>query len=78
MTHNIDAKLSQKTQDYTFASHFASEVLFSELNKVTVPILVVVGNGDFCCPKTTQADRVVKEILNSTGIVIKNAGYLSW
>lgn len=78
MPHTIDAKLSQKAQNYTVASHFASEVLFPELNKITVPVLVVVGDDDFCCPKATQADRVVKEISNSTEIVIKDAGHMPW
>lgn len=78
MPHTIDVALSQKALEYTEASQFASDVLFPELHKINVPVLVVVGDDDFIAAKITQADRVVKNISNATEIVIKDAGHLPW
>lgn len=78
MPHTVDTKLSQKAWDYTGASNFGSDNLFPDLHKITVPVLVVVGDDDFICPKASQADRIAKNIPNSTEIVIKNAGHLPW
>ena len=78
MPHSIDTTLSQKAWDYTIASNFGNKNLFPELFKITVPVLVVVGDDDFICPKMSQADRIVKNIPASTEIVIKDAGHLCW
>jgi len=37
-----------------------------------------VGDDDFVCDKVSQADRIVKNIKNSTEIVIKDAGHFCW
>lgn len=78
MPHTVDARLSQKVFDYTNTSKFGTEYLFPDLHKITVPTLVVVGDDDFICPKTSQADRIEKYISNCTEIVIKNAGHFPW
>lgn len=78
MPHSIDTALSQKAWDYTVASNFESQILFPDLHKITVSVLVVVGDDDFICPKVSQADRIAKDIPHSTEIVIKNAGHLPW
>lgn len=76
MPHRIDTALSQKAWDYTSAAGFGSENLFPELHQITVPVLVIVGDDDFICPKTSQADRITKEITSSSEVVIKDAGHL--
>jgi pimeloyl-ACP methyl ester carboxylesterase len=74
----ILAGMSGKASEYSEASKFGLEYLFPELNKITVPALVVVGDDDFICDKISQADRIAKNIKNSTEIVIKDAGHFCW
>ena len=78
MSHTIDTTLSQKAWDYTGVSGFGRKILLPELHKISVPVLVVVGDDDSFCPKASQADRIAKNISNSTEIVIKDAGHLCW
>lgn len=73
-----EIKISQKAQKYSEASKFGREYIFPELNKITVPTLIVVGDDDFVCNKISQADRIAELIKNSTEIVIKNAGHFPW
>ena len=73
-----DMKMSDKAGRYSEASKMGLENLFPELGKITVPTLVVVGDDDFVCDKVSQADRIVRNIRNSTEIVIKDAGHFSW
>lgn len=71
-------QISNKVSQYSEACKMGLEYLFPELNKITVPTLVVVGDDDFVCDKISQADRIVKNITNSTEIVIKDAGHFCW
>lgn len=75
---NDNLPASDKAAHYTAASHFNTEYLFPELNKIKVPVLVVVGDDDFVCPKTSQSDRIAKNIPSPTEIVIKDAGHFPW
>jgi len=69
---------SDKASKYTEISHFESFYLFPDLNKIKVPVLVIVGDDDFICDKTSQADRAIKFIPTSTELVIKDAGHFPW
>jgi pimeloyl-ACP methyl ester carboxylesterase len=71
-------RMSNKASQYSEASRMGREYIFPELHKITVPTLVVVGDDDFVCDKISQADRIAKNIKNSTEIVIKNAGHFCW
>ncbi|MCX7798490.1 MAG: alpha/beta hydrolase [Melioribacter sp.] len=73
-----EIKISAKAQRYSETSKFGLEYIFTELNKIDVPTLIVVGDDDFVCNKVSQADRITKLIKNSTEIVIKNAGHFPW
>lgn len=73
-----DPQLSNKASEYTGASNMGREYLFPELNKISVPTLVVVGDDDFICDKVSQSDRIANMIKGSTEIVIKDAGHFSW
>jgi len=73
-----DPELSSKASKYTQQSNFATEYLFPQLDKIKVPTLIVVGDDDFICDKISQANRIAKNIKNSTEIVIKDAGHFSW
>ena len=73
-----DSSLSEKASTYTMASGFGTEYLFSQLNKINVPTLIVVGDDDFICDKVSQADRIAKGIAKSDEIVIKDAGHFAW
>lgn len=73
-----ELKISGKANQYTSASRMGQEYIFPELNKISVPTLVVVGDDDFVCDKISQADRIAKNIKNSTEIVIKDAGHFCW
>jgi proline iminopeptidase len=73
-----ELKISSKAQQYSEASKMGLEYIFPELDKITVPTLVVVGDDDFVCDKVSQADRIVKLVKNSTEIVIKDAGHFCW
>jgi pimeloyl-ACP methyl ester carboxylesterase len=73
-----DMRMSAKASKYSAASKMGLEYILPELNKITVPTLVVVGDDDFVCDKVSQADRIAKNIKNSTEIVIKDAGHFSW
>lgn len=71
-------EMSEKAGIYTSAANFGTEYLFPDLNKITVPTLVVVGDDDFICDKVSQADRITKNIASADEIVIKNAGHFCW
>ena len=73
-----DPQLSNKAYEYTQASHFGTEYLFPELNKIKVPTLIVVGDDDIICDKISQSDRIAKNIPSATEIVIKDAGHFCW
>ena len=73
-----DMRVSSKAGQYSEASKMGLEYLFPEMNKITVPTLVVVGDDDFVCDKVSQADRIAKNIKHSTELVIKDAGHFSW
>jgi pimeloyl-ACP methyl ester carboxylesterase len=73
-----DPTLSEKATTYTVASGFGTEYLFTQLNKINVPTLIVVGDDDFICDKVSQSDRITKAIANSQEIVIKDAGHFTW
>jgi len=74
----LGPQISNKVYKYITASHFNTEYLFPDLNKIKVPTLVVVGDDDLFCDKVSQADRIVKNIPSSTEIVIKDAGHFPW
>lgn len=69
---------SDKAYKYTAISHFQRFYLFPDLNKIKVPVLLIVGDDDFICDKTSQTDRAIKMIPSSTEIVIKDAGHFPW
>jgi proline iminopeptidase len=71
-------QMSEKAGIYTTAAKFDTEYLFPDLNKITVPTLVVVGDDDFVCDKVSQADRIAKNINSSSEFVVKNAGHFCW
>jgi Predicted hydrolases or acyltransferases (alpha/beta hydrolase superfamily) len=73
-----DPQLSDKAGEYTDASLFGTEYLFPQLKKIKVPTLIIVGDDDFICDRISQADRITKNILNASEIVIKDAGHFSW
>jgi Predicted hydrolases or acyltransferases (alpha/beta hydrolase superfamily) len=73
-----DPQLSDKAFKYTQASGFGTECILTELTKIKVPTLIVVGDDDFICDKVSQADRIHQIITDSDEIVIKNAGHFSW
>lgn len=73
-----EMQISSKAQRYSEASKMGLEYIFPELNKITVPTLVIVGDDDFVCNKVSQADRIVKKIENATELVIKDAGHFPW
>ena len=69
---------SDKAYKYTAISHFQHFYLFPDLNKIKVPVLIIVGDDDFICDKTSQADRAVKLIPTSTELVITDSGHFPW
>lgn len=71
-------QMSEKAGEYTTMAKFGTEYLFPDLNKITAPTLVVVGDDDFVCDKVSQADRIVKNIPSSAELVIKDAGHFCW
>ena len=71
-------QMSEMAHRYTAAAGFDTEYLFPDLGKITVPVLVVVGDDDFICDKVSQSDRIVKNIPSSYEIVIKDAGHFCW
>lgn len=73
-----DPEISDKAGELTDLGGLGRENLLSALNKINVPTLVVVGDDDFICDQISQSDRIVKNIPNSTEIVIKDAGHFSW
>jgi len=73
-----DMRMSNKAGQYSEASKMGLENLLPELHKITVPVLVVVGDDDFVCDEVSQADRIAQNIKNSTEIVITDAGHFSW
>ncbi len=75
---NDPSAFSDRAAKYTAISGFDSKSLFSDLGKIKVPVLVIVGDDDFNCDKVTQADRAVERISLATEIVIKNAGHFPW
>jgi proline iminopeptidase len=72
------SELSEKAFRYTNASKNGSEILFPLLHRITVPALIVVGDDDFICDKTSQADRIHEQIASSTLLVIKDCGHFPW
>ena len=74
----INVSMSEHASRYTRAARFESEYLFPDLGKITVPTLVVVGDDDFVCDKISQADRIAKNIQQSSEIVVKDAGHFPW
>ncbi len=70
--------LSDRAAKYTSISGFNSLSLFPGLGKIKVPVLIIVGDDDFICDKTSQADRAVKMIPSSTELVIKDSGHFPW
>ena len=75
---NLHPQISDKASVYTDVSKFASEYLFPDLHKITVPTLVIVGDDDFISNKVSEADRIAAMIPSSTEIVIKDAGHFCW
>jgi pimeloyl-ACP methyl ester carboxylesterase len=73
-----NSAVSDKARAYTTASHFSTEYLYPKLHGINVPALVIVGDDDFICPRASGADRIAKDIPNSTEIVIKDAGHFCW
>jgi proline iminopeptidase len=75
---NDPSSLSDRAAKYTSISGFNSLYLFPDLDKIKVPVLVIVGDDDFICDKTSQADRAVKRMPSSTELVIKDSGHFPW
>jgi proline iminopeptidase len=75
---NDPSAFSDRAAKYTSISGFNSEVLFPDLGKIKVPVLVIVGDDDFICDKITQADRAAERIPSATELIIKNAGHFPW
>ncbi len=69
---------SDKAYKYTEISNFLRYNLFADLNKIKVPVLIIVGDDDFICDKTSQADRAVKFMPTSTELVIRDSGHFPW
>lgn len=73
-----EMEFSSKASKYTAACKMGLEYIFPDLHKISVPTLIVVGDDDFVCNKISQADRIAKNIKNSTEIVINDAGHFCW
>lgn len=72
-------KVSDKAYAYTDASNiFKSKNLLDDLHNIKVPVLVVVGDGDFICGVESEAKRIHARIPTSRLVIVKNAGHLPW
>ncbi|SHN36995.1 alpha/beta fold hydrolase [Chitinophaga sp. CF418] len=72
-------KVSDKAYAYTDASNiFKSKNLLNDLHNIKVPVLVVVGDGDFICGVESEAKRIHARIPTSQLVIVKNAGHLPW
>lgn len=73
-----DMSYSQKAFDFTNASKNGSEILFPLLHRITVPVLLIVGDDDFICDQQSQSERIHEFISSSMLLVVKNAGHFCW
>lgn len=57
---------------------FMTEILLSDLKKITAPVLVITGDDDFICDHISQANRINAHLQNSTLLIIENSGHFPW
>jgi proline iminopeptidase len=71
-------KIDNKVGKYIDKNTYFEELIFDQLYKITVPVLVVVGDDDFICNRISQADRIASKLRFGTEVVIKDAGHFPW
>jgi proline iminopeptidase len=71
----IAGTINQELYQYSRESRFSTENIFSQLNEIKVPALVVGGDDDFISGVISQTHRIHQKILNSYEVVIKGAGH---
>ncbi len=62
----------------TQTSGFQGKNLLPELNRITVPTLIIAGDDDFICDPITQGERMRDKIASSRLVVIENCGHMPW
>ncbi|MDB5149376.1 MAG: Pimeloyl-ACP methyl ester carboxylesterase [Mucilaginibacter sp.] len=63
---------------YTGSNGFQGKNLLGELDRITVPTLIIVGDDDFICDPVSQAARIRERIMHSKMAVISNCGHMPW
>ncbi|MBS1664600.1 MAG: alpha/beta hydrolase [Bacteroidetes bacterium] len=71
-----DFLLSDKVRHYT--THLFDENLLPDLHKITVPVLVIVGDDDIVCDLKTQALRIFENLKFGSFSIINNCGHIPW
>jgi proline iminopeptidase len=73
---NLD--LNDLVFGYTSSNGFQGKNLLVELNRITVPVLVIVGDDDFICDPVSQGARIHDRIAGSKLVIINNCGHMPW
>ncbi|WP_121809282.1 alpha/beta fold hydrolase [Mucilaginibacter kameinonensis] len=73
---NLD--LNDTVFAYTNSNGFQGKNLLGDLHRITVPVLIIVGDDDFICDPVSQAARIRANIANSKLAVISNCGHMPW
>jgi len=63
---------------YTQTTGFQGKNLLPDLHRITVPVLIIVGDDDFICDPITQGERMRENIASSKLEIIKNCGHMPW
>ena len=71
-------KFDDQVAKYVSHNTYWMHPIFSSLSKISVPVIVLVGDDDFICDQKSQADRIVKNINDAIKITVPNAGHFSW
>ncbi len=71
--------LNDTVAGYTGKAGLFGENLLPNLHKITVPVLVIVGDDDIVCNVTTQSSRIYQELPGNGSLsVINNSGHMPW
>lgn len=73
---NLD--LNDQVFEYTRSTGFQGKNLLQELQQITVPALIIVGDDDFICDPVSQASRIHQHVPSSKLVVLKDCGHFPW
>lgn len=66
-----------RTMGYAEKSRMFAKNLLPDLYKITVPVLIYVGDDDFICGES-QSRRIHQNIPSSELVIIRDAGHFPW